>query len=111
MGDIVSYFFYFETTKKTKETMEIFKNDDDIPLKYKDTFNQIESGKLRMYSLEITAFKGMDNDNKINSDSKRKIYNKNKRQSKNAKVGTPQLYPAPLPPSKHRKNKNKNNLL
>jgi len=74
LNDIVSYFVLFETIDKTKETMNTLKNEDYLPMQHKNTFNEIESGKVRMYPLSITVYK----QNHFDSNSEKAIKRKRK---------------------------------
>ena len=41
--DIIHHFFYFETVNKCKDTMEILRSQDDLPMKYADIYRKIDS--------------------------------------------------------------------
>jgi len=56
LHDIARHFFYKETTLKTKETMEVLREQDEVPMAHVATFRRIECGQLRMYPLQHTAF-------------------------------------------------------
>ena len=90
--DIVNYFFYFETVNKCKETMEIMREQDDLPMQYVDVFTKIDSGKTRMYPLSLTPFK--DNKNKTSSykDKQKQLQRKKKYEKMTKKAHSTSLY-------------------